>query len=229
LTIGHAGLTEDTRLEVDRTVRVGSAEFVARLLDALQRPSADVGRRRVRYVVGESAGIALIAVDDTPAAAARPTPARLGRTVARLSPATDTAPPLLRSFADDLTIELLRSIPLPADDTEGVVDRLQAAGVATVGDLLDREPDVVHQDILGGAGAAKLGELIEGAEKTAAELSRAVASGIRARRRHGVASREDLGDDAKRRGIVDEVAKRLAERGVSRAAAEAAVARALHR
>ena len=229
LTIGHAGLVEDARLEVDRTVRVGSAEFVARLLDALQRPASDVGRRRVRYVVGESAGIALIVPDDTPAAAAPRTPARLGRTVSRMSPATDAAPPLLRSFADDLTVELLRSMPLPADDTEGIVDRLRAAGVATVGDLLDREPDVVHQDILGSAGAAKLGELIEGAEKTAADVSRAVAAGIRARRRYGVASREDLADEAKRRGIVDELAKRLADRGVSKAAADAAMARVLGR
>jgi hypothetical protein len=229
LTITRAGLTEDARLEIHRTVRVGPVEFVARLLEALQRPASDVARRRVRYLVDESAGISLIVPDDTPAAEAGGLPTRLGRVVSRLPAGADTPPPLLRTFADDLTVELLREIPLPAEDAEGVVDRLRAAGVRTMGELLDREPEALYQDVLSGAGAARLGELIEQAEKAASDVSRAVAAAIKARRRSGLVSREDVADEAKRKGLVDEVAKKLAERGLAAETVDAATARVLGR
>jgi len=194
-------------LVADRTVELGTLEFLAQVMQAMNAPGAPPapGTRVVHYTVRGFSQLHFI-VPAAGALAAAATPAipgeqpgsRLGETVKTAianRPARSPVPPLLRPFAEELTKRLLRTIPLEgaSDAGRSVRDGLAAAGIGNVAQLIDSHPEELHVDVLNRANAAGLAELLEAGEKSTATVAKGVGDTVYRYSSEGrLSSREDL-------------------------------------
>ena len=112
----------------------------------------------------------------TPAGGAAPD-AKPGLVAGLVRANLQAVPPLLRTFAANLSAELLQAVPLP-DPSAPVARSLAAAGVTTLGALLSRDPEEVFTTALGGQNAEKFSALWQAAEKAAGETATAVARAL---------------------------------------------------
>ncbi len=212
---------------VDRTVAVGTVEFVSRVVEALNASAGTIasGSHAVVYTVSgvsemnlavpaataaavSSSGGAPSAVGAAPAAA----PSRLASIVhAAIAnrPARTAVPPLLRDVSESLTRDLVDAIsPEPSSDAGRTVrDALAAAGITSVAGLLDAHPEDLHVDVLNRANAAGLADLLDVSEKIVATTAKAVGDTVL---RFATDGRLVSRDDLQRAQVASELADALA-------------------
>ena len=225
---------DDARLGVSRVQSVGTAVFACRLLDALRQQ--DSGPPPVpASASSRELGFSLV-VPETAAPAPQPgtvptvDPGRLrgiaDRAISTLT-GDATVPPLLRGVAGDLTAGLLRAQPLTP--SEAIASRLKSAGVDSLGALLERDPEALHRDVLGGENGAELSSLVDKAEGEAQKTATAVAQSLAQLRTRNAATRADLADAATRSVLVKALRKQLGDAAPSAAALDALVLAAARR
>jgi hypothetical protein len=129
-------------------------------------------------------------------------PAQPGRLVDLVSSGAAVAPPLLRTFAADLTGELLKVTPLPPDPANPVIKPLADAGIDSVGGLLSRDPEAVFAGVLGGQNPEKFTALWSAAEKRVADVTAGVVKALPATTPTREQLRTDAGRAALRKGVV---------------------------
>jgi hypothetical protein len=84
--------------------------------------------------------------------------------------------------------------------------------VATVGDLLDRDPEELLAEVFGGESGAAFADVIESSEKTARAVAKIVGDTVRTfAHERGVASRTALHDPDLQADLSQRFAERLAE------------------
>jgi hypothetical protein len=200
-------------VSVGRRATIGPVEFIARVVQALNDPSAASapGTRAVLYTVTGVPELNFVAPDadvtPTPAGGGTTTPPPSGVTTgpghlattvraAITSRSARTAvPPLLRGTTEALTRDLLGAItPEPRTD-EGRTARetVAAAGITTTAQLLDADPERLLADVLRGQNAQGLADLLDVAEKSAAATTKAVGDTlVQFATNRRIVSRDDL-------------------------------------
>ncbi|MEO8681573.1 MAG: hypothetical protein ABI665_21180 [Vicinamibacterales bacterium] len=231
----------------DRTIVVSQAEFVWRVVQALNNPAATAvpGAGVVLYKVQGLPEMHFVAPETAAAttrASSQPPPSspvasggldRLTRTVrtALSARSANTAiPPLLRDASEMLVKDLLvHQSPEPASDAgRAARGALADLGITNVAALLVESPDSLLVDVLNGANAAGLADLLEVSEKAAAKTAKTVGDALVKLAGDRLVSREDLRDPALADTFTSTVGDAL-KGAVSREAIATAVARAAGR
>jgi hypothetical protein len=189
-------------------VALNPIDFVGRIGEILSAPPAAPAPDRplARYTVVGLSDLHFFAPGEAPTAPA-PLPADIGggrlrelvRTWFAARPARAAVPPLLRDLGEAVTRNLLASAPLEAADeaVRPVVGRLADAGVATVGAIIDRQPEALHVDVLGRAHPVELTQLLDDSDRVARNTAKVVGDSLvsfAAERR--IAARDGFADPA---------------------------------
>jgi hypothetical protein len=91
-----------------------------------------------------------------------------------------------------------------------VVERLRGAGVRTVADALERDPEVLHETVLSNEHAAELAALVDRSEGTVRALTRAVGDAVlEVAAQRGVSARGGFATAETRAQLNHEVEERL--------------------
>ena len=220
-------------LTADRTESLDPASFLAKVSDAVMRPpEGALGEHAlVDYTVTGAPDVHFVAPAPGGAAGqpARPMrPMRPMRPAAEAGgggslrdtvragvaarPARSAMPALLRTFTESLATSLAGSMPvMPAAEPEQpVVARLGDAGVRTVADVLGRDPEALHAEVLRGENADELAAIVDRSESTARALTRVVGDAVlAAATERGIAARAGFATPEMRELLTRDVAERL--------------------
>lgn len=174
-------------------------EFIALVWRSRSAPAVD-GERQYRHVVTDALPMIHLIVF-VPMKAGAAVPARPGLVTETVRPAVVAAgaSPLLRGFAARLALELLEDTPLP-DPGGPVTKALADVGIATVGELLARDPERV-MDAIPGQPPERFVGLWQKAEEKAVATATAVAKSLPA----GAHTRAQLRADTGRAALVKNV------------------------
>jgi len=106
---------------------------------------------------------------------------------------TKPIPRLLRSLTEDLSSQLLKSLPLVATETETqILEPLKSSGIATISDLLSTDAERMLAEVLKGKNAIPLANLLESSDQLAFKVIGSVVSVIRDQNQQGLTVRQDL-------------------------------------
>ena len=158
------------------------ASFAARILSTLARPAAPAGTPMSDFTLAGFNAIHL-SVPDESAAAIPSAPAVLTEIASQTlsqSASRTAVPPLLRDFAQSLTVQLAATTPISSlAPAEAVVEPLTAAGITNAGAVLARSPQSIYTEVLGRTHAAAVSKLVQKAEANASEVARTVVDAIK--------------------------------------------------
>jgi hypothetical protein len=148
-----------------------------------------------------------------PSVVVRPDRGRIIRLVrpSFLAPAGVAVPPLLRNFAEDLSVELLDEVPVAraAGDQSPLLEPLRQAGITAVGAVLARDPEALHEKSLNRAHTPELTKLLEGSEKVASAIARPVGEMVQKHAAQKLVTRADYRNDQAVAAFNEELATRL--------------------
>lgn len=157
--------------------------FAMRLIASLQADAPPDGARFVRHTLESAPEVSILLAEERteepetqpetqPETRPKARPAALAATpassrsrlveVVRAAQARARASarvqPLARGAAEDIAAETLHQVPIAyaAGEEEALTTSLEAAGIATVADALERDPEALLQDALGDESAAEL-------------------------------------------------------------------------
>jgi hypothetical protein len=192
---------------------VGLLDFIQRVVAGARSPGDPKGP----YTLYAPAGFANVyfAVPERPepGVLVRPDRGRIIRLIrpSLVAPTGVAVPPLVRSFAEDLTVELLDEMPVTrmVGDQSPLLDPLRQAGITTVGAVLARDPEALHEEVLNRAHTPELTKLLDGSEKAATAFARSVGETVQKHAAQKLVTREDYRNDQAVAAFNKELATRL--------------------
>jgi hypothetical protein len=203
---------------------VGLREFIGRVLSAVRGPR----QTGISYLLYAPAGFPNVYLA-APGIIGVPTP-QPGRVAGLVRPVLAppaAVPPLLRDFAETLSVELLNAVPLGQVDARNpAVAPLTEAGMTTVGAVLARDPEALLGQVLKGGQAQPLSALLGASENLAATVAKAVAETIQKHHARGLLTRGDFTKADLVGPFIDDLARALANLVPNRDAVAGAVDRA---
>jgi hypothetical protein len=198
-----------------KSVTLQPLDFVTRLLALSSGPGGTGTKALVDYVPLGIANVHLLAPEDV---GATPTPAgpatgTLDRLIQASFLTAPKPPPVLRAFAASLVRHVLAITPLVASqegNQKAVADAVARYGLTTIAALVDREPEVLLKNVLGGANADALNALWGAAESTANAVAPTVADALgNYAQQSRITSRTDLADPKRAGEFGNQLAQRL--------------------
>ncbi len=189
------------------------ASFAARILSTLVQPAAPAGTPMADFTLAGFNAIHL-RVPDESAGAIASAPAVLTDLVSQTlsqSASRTAVPPLLRDFAQSLTVQLAATTPISSlAPAEAVVEPLTAAGITNAGAVLARSPQSIYTEVLGRTHAAAVSKLLQKAEANASEVARTVVDAIKSTATaRGLESTDDLTTTAAQTALARPIAHAL--------------------
>ncbi len=202
--------TAGIRVERERTVDLD--ELVGNLVTGL-RTVADPGARRFEVLTLEQNPAIRVAVPLE--AAFVPAPDRVtevARAVVPPQTLRTRVRPLLRPAATEVHATVLQQVPIPDLDEHPLASELRAAGIATSGDVLAREPEELEATLAAGdpERARQVSDLYQQSEQHAEIVGNAVVEAVAAVvEARDVVRREDLAEEESLAMFTDRLANRI--------------------
>jgi hypothetical protein len=206
--------------------KLGFAEFLQRTLSATVQPSTQpINESAIVYSLTGFDRFFLI-VPETQVSESRPDPKPVvpnpplldsdsiqkfvGRQIS-INNEIKPIPRLLRSLNQDLSIKLMRAMPLaePVASETRLLEQLKAAGIGTVAELLSADAERLLDEVLKGNFAMPLGSLLDSNDQQAVKLVASVASVTRDQSPLGLNVRGDLQNKVLLKQFVKALVKQL--------------------